>query len=361
MDLVIVVDRLLTGFDAPCLSTLFMDRQPMSPQGLIQAFSRTNRLCDETKTYGQIVTFQSPSDFKDAINFALKLYSRGGDGKPISEDWKTVFEQFRISVNTIHALAPTPQDVCMLSRTQKKSFVHNFRMLDRDFAHLKAFSYYDESILDECNFSEEEYENYAAMYKNVVEEISSHKEGDEDISDTPMDDYELVAYNKLRIDFEYIMELLHGVVEFLDQSVNDFDEAEFITRINELKGLINEYASDNPKLSKLLSEVVAEIESDKEKFIGQDIEAFFNRMRYELIDKEIGEFSKKWFLPFEDVKYEVYNFKDGNLANENSLKSKIDYDRYKEMVEKPVPKFTLRREMVEDFKNNLMGEVSSLL
>lgn len=119
LDLVIVVDRLLTGFDAPCLSTLFMDRQPMSPQGLIQAFSRTNRLCDETKTYGQIVTFQSPSDFKDAINFALKLYSRGGDGKPISEDWKTVFEQFRISVNTIHALAPTPQDVCMLSRTQK--------------------------------------------------------------------------------------------------------------------------------------------------------------------------------------------------------------------------------------------------
>lgn len=113
--------------------------------------------------------------------------------------------------------------------------------------------------------------------------------------------------------------------------------------------------------SKLLSEVVAEIESDKEKFIGQDIEAFFNRMRYELIDKEIGEFSKKWCLPFEDVKYEVYNFKDGNLANENSLKSKIDYDRYKEMVEKPVPKFTLRREMVEGFKNNLMGEVSSLL
>ena len=80
-----------------------------------------------------------------------------------------------------------------------------------------------------------------------------------------------------------------------------------------------------------------------------------------MIDKEIDEFSKKWFLPFEDVKYEVYNFKDGNLANENSLKSKIDYDRYKEMVEESVPKFTLRKEMVEDFKNNLMEEVSSLL
>ena len=59
LDLVIVVDRLLTGFDAPCLSTLFMDRQPMKPQHIIQAFSRTNRLFDEGKKFGQIVTFQT--------------------------------------------------------------------------------------------------------------------------------------------------------------------------------------------------------------------------------------------------------------------------------------------------------------
>lgn len=88
------------------------------------------------------------------------------------------------------------------------------------------------------------------------------------------------------------MELLHGVVEFLDQSVNDFDEAEFITRINELKGLINEYASDNPKLSKLLSEVVAEIESDKEKFIGQDIEAFLIECDMNLLIKKLVNFQK---------------------------------------------------------------------
>ena len=90
LDLVIVVDRLLTGFDAPCLSTLFMDRQPMSPQDLIQAFSRTNRLYDPNKQYGQVVTFQSPGDFKNAINYALILYSRGGDGSPIAEDWDDV-------------------------------------------------------------------------------------------------------------------------------------------------------------------------------------------------------------------------------------------------------------------------------
>ena len=90
LDLVIVVDRLLTGFDAPCLSILFMDRQPMAPQNIIQAFSRTNRLFDTNKQYGQIVTFQAPKEYKDAINEALRLYSRGGGGNPIAEDWDDV-------------------------------------------------------------------------------------------------------------------------------------------------------------------------------------------------------------------------------------------------------------------------------
>ena len=65
LDLVIVVDRLLTGFDAPCMSAIFIDRQPMGPHDLIQAFSRTNRIFDKNKTYGQIVTFQAPKLFKD--------------------------------------------------------------------------------------------------------------------------------------------------------------------------------------------------------------------------------------------------------------------------------------------------------
>ena len=76
--LVIVVDRLLTGFDAPCLSTLFIDRKPMRPQDLIQAFSRTNRIFDDKKRFGHIITFQCPQAFKEAVDNALKLYSNGG-------------------------------------------------------------------------------------------------------------------------------------------------------------------------------------------------------------------------------------------------------------------------------------------
>ena len=71
LDLVIVVDRLLTGFDAPCMSTIFIDRQPMGPHDLIQAFSRTNRIFDKNKVYGQIVTFQAPKLFRFFLKNAL--------------------------------------------------------------------------------------------------------------------------------------------------------------------------------------------------------------------------------------------------------------------------------------------------
>ena len=87
LDLVIVVDRLLTGFDAPCLSTIFIDRPPMKPQHLIQAFSRTNRLYDQGKRYGQVVTMQYPASYAEAIDNALLLYSNGGTDEVSAPVW----------------------------------------------------------------------------------------------------------------------------------------------------------------------------------------------------------------------------------------------------------------------------------
>ena len=361
LDLVIVVDRLLTGFDAPCLSTLFSDRQPMAPQNIIQAFSRTNRLFDTNKQYGQIVTFQAPKEYKNAINLALKLYSRGGDGNPIAEDWDDVKTSFSVSLKAIRNLAQTTEEIASLSRKQKKAFIHLFRALDHDFAHLKSFSVYEPQVLDTFGFSEEEYENYAAMYKNVMEELKKRDDNSEPEEEPVWDDYDLVAYSKLRIDFEYIVELLRGVVESLDQSQNDFDEAEFETRIRTIKEIIAEFAGDNPKLSALLMQVVDEIERDKESFLGQDISVIINQLRYSVIDAEIRKYAEKWHLDFEDVKYEAFQFRDGELANENKLKDSADYAGYKEENEDALPKFRFRTQMIDEFKNVLMPEIAPLL
>lgn len=123
LDLVIVVDRLLTGFDAPCLSTLFIDRQPMSPHDIIQTFSRSNRIFDKKKRYGQIVTFQSPKKFKKAVDDAIKLYSAGGTGEALARDWEEVEAAFVAALAELRNAAEVPSVVPSLTRNQKKRFV----------------------------------------------------------------------------------------------------------------------------------------------------------------------------------------------------------------------------------------------
>ncbi len=215
--------------------------------------------------------------------------------------------------------------------------------------------------MDEFGFSEEEYENYAAMYKNVMEELKKPEDDPDDDKEPVWDDYDLVAYSKLRIDFEYIVELLRGVVESLDQSQNDFDEVEFETRIRAIREMIAEFADDNPKLGILLTQVVDEIEKEKERFLGQDISVIINQMRYAAIDTEIRKYAEKWYLDFEEVKYEAFHFRDGELANENKLKDSADYATYKEENEDALPKFKFRKLMVDEFKTMLMPEILPLL
>ncbi len=360
LDLVIVVDRLLTGFNAPCLSTLFIDRPPMSPQGLVQAFSRTNRLFDKTKEYGQIVTFRSPKEYKEKINNALVLYSRGGIGKALAEDWDTVLDSFSLSLKTIRTFAPAPSDVLNLSKKQMKTFVKLFRDLDHSLVHLKSFSKYNPELLDTYDFSQTDYEDYAAVYKNVVEILKKEKP---DSPDEPIisDDYELVAFNKFKVDFEYIMELLQGFADFLNPEDPEYDEAEFERKLLHLREIIRDYSSDNPELGQILMEVLDDIEKDRSKYIGQDIGVIINQTRYSAIDRKVASFSSKWFLDFDDVKYEAFHFRDGELANENKLKENANYAAYKEATENALPKFKYNSAMIRDFKEGLMPVIAPLI
>ena len=358
LDLVIVVDRLLTGFDAPCLSTIYMDRKPMKPQNIIQAFSRTNRLFDTGKQYGQVVTFQAPDKYKEAIDEALRLYSRGGEGKPIAEDMEDVKEEFSVNLKSLRGLAPTAESVGELSTKQKKAFVSIFRLLDNSFAHLKAFSAYTPDLLEDYGFSQEEYEDYAARYLNVVAELKVDREDDTEEDDKPIvEDYDLVAYNRLRIDFEYIVDLLQGFVE----DIGEESEESLAERIKAIRDLIDEFAGDNPKLSDLLAKILDDIESDKESLIGKDISVILSQMRTEAVETEILRFSDKWFIDAASVRYEAYNYKFGELANKNKFKESADYAAYSSSTDQALKKFQFHKALIKDFKEVLMPEISPLI
>lgn len=144
----------------------------------------------------------------------------------------------------------------------------------------------------------------------------------------------------------------------MNSSKKDVNKDKFQTT---LKEIIAEFAGDNPKLSALLAQVVDKMEKDKKIIFEQDIYVIINQMRYAAIDDEIRKYAKKWYLGFEDVKYEAFNFRNGKLANENKLKDNADYAAYKEEHKNAMTKVKFRKKMIDELKTVLMPEITPLM
>ena len=366
LDLVIVVDRLLTGFDAPCMSTIFIDRQPMGPHDLIQAFSRTNRIFDKNKTYGQIVTFQAPKLFKESVDNAVKLYSAGSAGVAILAEWEEIEPAFRKSLAALRVSAETPEEVTPMSIKEKKVFVKMFQTFDRLFAQLKSFTQYDDSMLEDYGITEEEYDKYAGVYKNAVEEIKIAEGGGDDPGKEPPEDetidvdYELMAYSSTKIDYEYIINLIQNIVT-PDEDAEAVSPEERQKQIDEVKQYIEEMRKDNPKVAEIMTNLVSEIEVDENKYKGQSILNIVESMKRDCIEKVISDFCVTWYASKEDVMYAALHYRNGEIPNESVIKATIDYQSYKSVQEKALPKFKYYAKCMAELKKTLDEEIKPLI
>ena len=366
LDLVIVVDRLLTGFDAPCLSTIFIDRQPMGPHDLIQAFSRTNRIFDKNKTYGQIVTFQAPKLFKESVDNAVKLYSAGSTEGAILAEWDKVEPAFKKSLAALRVSAETPDDVAHMSLNEKRVFAKMFQTFDRLFAQIKSFTKYNDNMLEEYGITEEEYEKYVGRYQNVMEEIKladgeekgEPPVGPEEIEVDP--DYELMAYSNTKIDYEYIINLIQNIVT-PNEDEKEISSEERQKQIEEVKQYIEEMRKDNAKVADIMSNLVYEIELDERKYRGQSILNIVENMKHDCIDKVVSDFCRTWYASKEDVMYAALHYRNGEIPNESVIKSTIDYTMYKEVQEKAVPKFKYYAQCMKELKKVLDEEIKPLI
>ena len=366
LDLVIVVDRLLTGFDAPCMSTMFIDRQPMGPHDLIQAFSRTNRIFDKNKTYGQIVTFQAPKLFKESVDNAVKLYSAGGTNDSILAEWDEVEKAFRTALKALRIAAGAPTAIPGMSLAEKKVFAKIFQTFDRLFAQLKSFSNYSDKLLEEYDITEEEYEDYVAHYKNVIEEIKREKEegndGGEDEEETSDLDseYELMAYSNTKIDYEYIINLIQNIVS-PGEDEEDISPEERQKQIDEVKQYIAELRNGNPKMADIMSNLVSEIEVDADRYKGHSILNIVETTKQKYIENRISDFCEKWYAEPDDVMYAAMHYRNDEIPNEGVIKATIDYTCYKANAEKAVPKFKYYNMCMDELKEVLDTEIKPLI
>lgn len=360
LDLVIVVDRLLTGFDAPCMSTMFIDRQPMGPHDLIQAFSRTNRIFDNNKAYGQIVTFQAPKLFKESVDNAVKLYSAGSTGTALVAEWKEIEPAFRKSLKALRASAEKPSEIPGMSRKEKIVFIKMFQNFDKLFAQLKAFSQYDDSMLESYGITEDEYEDYAGHYFNVKAEIQSGSDDPTDPETPEIDqDYELMAYSHTKIDYEYIINLIQNIVTPDDDSEVTPEQRK--KQIEEVKQYIEDLRKGNFQVADIMDSLVYEIELDKDKYKGQSILNIVENMKRDCIEKVVKDFCLTWYASKDDIMYAATHYRNGEIPNENAIKITSDFAGYKAAQEKAIPKFKYYTQLLSALKKTLEEEIKPLI
>ncbi len=360
LDLVIVVDRLLTGFDAPCMSTMFIDRQPMGSHDLIQAFSRTNRIFDKNKAYGQIVTFQAPKLFKESVDNAVKLYSAGSTGTALVAEWKEIEPAFRKSLKALRASAEKPSEIPGMSRKEKIVFIKMFQNFDKLFAQLKAFSQYDDSMLESYGITEDEYEDYAGHYFNVKAEIQSGSDEPTDPETPEIDqDYELMAYSHTKIDYEYIINLIQNIVTPDDDSEVTPEQRK--KQIEEVKQYIEDLRKDNFQVADIMDSLVYEIELDKDKYKGQSILNIVENMKRDCIEKVVKDFCLTWYASKDDIMYAATHYRNGEIPNENAIKITSDFAGYKAAQEKAIPKFKYYTQLLSALKKTLEEEIKPLI
>lgn len=205
IDLLLVVNMFLTGFDSKPTNTLILDKD-LKWQSLVQAYSRTNRVDKPSKMFGQIITYRN---IKKAQDEALKLYS--GSGNPnefLMNNYEYYLTEYRKDTEEVRAIAPTAGDCQYIDAENiKKEFVLAFRKLAGAFATLQTFSKFEWSDLA-VFMDEDEYYAYKSWYLTFYEETKTGGGGEGHESVLCDVDFDIGYIRTDRINVVYILRLL---------------------------------------------------------------------------------------------------------------------------------------------------------
>ncbi|MGW9827905.1 type I restriction enzyme, R subunit [Brevibacterium pityocampae] len=212
IDLVIVVNMFLTGFDATTLNTLFVDKN-LRAHGLIQAYSRTNRILNSVKTYGNIVAFR---DLEEETNAALELFgNKDARGVVLLKPYGDYYGEYVDKVTELLGRFPVGQRI--VGEQAQKDFIQLFGAILRLQNILTSFDDFDGND----PLTERRRQDYTSIYLRLRDEYTRDRDGDKEvINDDVVFEIELVKQVEINVD--YILML----VEKLRAEKGDGDDKE---------------------------------------------------------------------------------------------------------------------------------------
>jgi len=207
LDLLLVVNMFLTGFDSPSLNTLFVDKN-LRYHGLVQAYSRTNRILNEMKSQGNIVAFRN---LKKATDEAIDLFAnKEAIEKVIVEPLEVTVKKFNDGLEELKAIAPTVSSVDgLVDEEAELTFIKAFRNLMRIRNRLITFADFDYT---ELAMTGQEFEDYKSKYLDLYDKVRTAT-NKEKVSILEVVDFEVELIHRDEINVRYILALLaiyHG-------------------------------------------------------------------------------------------------------------------------------------------------------
>ncbi|HEY8857590.1 MAG TPA: type I restriction endonuclease subunit R [Rugosibacter sp.] len=223
IDITIVVDMLLTGFDSKYLNTLYVDKN-LKHHGLIQAFSRTNRVLNGTKPYGNILDFRQQ---QDAVDAAIALFSGEKSGPQAREIWlvdkaPVVIQKLDAAVQKLtdfmqsQGLACAPESVPNLKGDEARAaFINHFKEVQRLKTQLDQYTDLtdDNAAAIEHILPKENLLGFRGAYLETAQRLKNQqaqqgKGGDKGSTEVDQLDFEFVLFASALIDYDYIMGLI---------------------------------------------------------------------------------------------------------------------------------------------------------
>lgn len=271
VDILLVVNMFLTGFDSPRLNTLYVDKN-LKHHGLVQAFSRTNRILNDKKSQGNIVCFRN---LKAATDEAITLFSnKNAKETVLLEPYKDYVKQFNDATVELLKIVPTVKSVDALPDEKAElAFVIRFRKLLRIKNILTTFADFDE---DDLALEPQKFEDYKSKYLDVHDKVKQQGEGErasilEDV------DFELSLIHRDEINVAYILQLLLNLKKLKPEEAKKrqkeiLDLVAGEVQLRSKRKLIEQFIEESlPKL-KPDANVIAKFESYWAKLKGQAFE-----------------------------------------------------------------------------------------
>ncbi len=308
IDITIVVDMLLTGFDSKYLNTLYVDKN-LKYHGLIQAFSRTNRVLNDSKPHGMILDFRSQ---QEAVNQAITLFSGEKEGNPAAiwmvDPAPVVIDKYQEAVEKLgafmqeHHVANEPQAVYNLKGDAARvAFVKNFKEVQRLKTQLDQYTDLDETQqkVIENILPKETLQEFRSSYLETAKAFKKRQEeeGDKAPEDIQQLDFEFVLFASAVIDYDYIMGLIADSTQ-KKPSKQKMTKAQVISLLKSNANLMDEEED--------LTEYIEQVDWS----VGQTAEELkqnFDTYKVEKYDKELAAIANKHGLQTTALKSFVEN------------------------------------------------------